>query len=493
MPYAPETGASLVDALAAYEGQDITALVIPQPNFFGVLEDVDALTDWAHARGLLVIARRQSDLAGAARSRRASGARAAPTSRSATASRSACRCPPAARTSASSLRAGARAPDARPHRRPHRRSGRPPGLHADAAGARAAHPPLKATSNICTNQGLLVTAATIYMALLGPQGLARVAAASHASTRELVAALTRVNGVRPAFDGPCFHEAVLLLDRPVRAGAAGAGGARHTGRLRSGARTIPSSATRCWCARPRPRHRRHRSAMRARSRDAMKAARARLRRRECAQCAEKVIFEHSRPGRGATAQWPQACRSQPICPPVLRRNTPPLLPEVSELDAVRHYTRLSQNNFSIDTHFYPLGSCTMKYNPRRATRSRCCRSSWRAIRSRRRSHGQGFLACMYELQEMLKEVTGMAGVSLAPMAGAQGEFAGVAMIRAYHDARGDQARTEILVPDAAHGTNPATATMCGYTVREIPDRRRRQRRHRGAARPRSGRRPPASC
>ncbi len=82
--------------------------------------------------------------------------------------------------------------------------------------------------------------------------------------------------------------------------------------------------------------------------------------------------------------------------------------------------------------------------------------------------GQGFLACLYDLQEILKDVTGMAGVSLTPMAGAQGEFAGIAMIRAYHEARGDRARTEIIVPDAAHGTNPATAMMCGYTVREIP-------------------------
>src|SRR5690606_32602459 len=82
--------------------------------------------------------------------------------------------------------------------------------------------------------------------------------------------------------------------------------------------------------------------------------------------------------------------------------------------------------------------------------------------------GQGFLACMHELQEILADVTGMKAVSLTPLAGAQGEFAGVAMIRAYHDARGDSARREILVPDAAHGTNPATAVLCGYTVREIP-------------------------
>src|SRR6185503_13084844 len=84
------------------------------------------------------------------------------------------------------------------------------------------------------------------------------------------------------------------------------------------------------------------------------------------------------------------------------------------------------------------------------------------------SHSQGFMACLHELQEMLEEVTGMATVSLTPMAGAQGELAGVAMIRAYHHSRGDTARTEIIVPNAAHGTNPATATMCGFTVREIP-------------------------
>ncbi len=135
---------------------------------------------------------------------------------------------------------------------------------------------------------------------------------------------------------------------------------------------------------------------------------------------------------------------------------------------MRHFTRLSQLNFSIDTHFYPLGSCTMKYNPQGLQSStRCCRSFSARHPLAPESHGQGFLACMFELQEMLKEVTGMQGVSLSPMAGAQGEFAGVAMIRAYHRARADLARTEIIVPEAAHGTNPATAMMCGCTVREI--------------------------
>ncbi|NTV94470.1 MAG: aminomethyl-transferring glycine dehydrogenase subunit GcvPB, partial [Thiobacillus sp.] len=139
-----------------------------------------------------------------------------------------------------------------------------------------------------------------------------------------------------------------------------------------------------------------------------------------------------------------------------------------ELDAVRHYTRLSQKNFAIDTQFYPLGSCTMKYNPR-ACNSLAMLPQFLARHPLADADtGQGFLSAMFDLQSMLKEVTGMAAVSMAPMAGAHGEFAGVAMIRAYHDARGDTGRTEIIVPDAAHGTNPATATMCGYTVREIP-------------------------
>ncbi len=155
-------------------------------------------------------------------------------------------------------------------------------------------------------------------------------------------------------------------------------------------------------------------------------------------------------------------------PKKFRRAKPPLLPEVSEMQAVRHYTRLSQKNFSIDTHFYPLGSCTMKYNPRACNKLAMLPPFLARHPSAPESTGQGFLACLYELQEILKDVTGMKGISLAPLAGAQGEFAGVAMIRAYHVSRNDTARTEILVPDAAHGTNPATAVMCGYTVREIP-------------------------
>ncbi len=181
-----------------------------------------------------------------------------------------------------------------------------------------------------------------------------------------------------------------------------------------------------------------------------------------------LIFEHSHKGRQSTAQMPHAGDDSIDLPEKFLRKAQPGLPEVSEMDVVRHYTRLSQKNFSIDTEFYPLGSCTMKYNPR------VCNTLAKLPGFMGRhphgvaSHGQGFLSCMYDLQEMLKEITGMKAVSLTPAAGAQGEFAGVAMIRAYHESRGDDARQEILVPDAAHGTNPASAVMCGYKVREIP-------------------------
>ena len=181
---------------------------------------------------------------------------------------------------------------------------------------------------------------------------------------------------------------------------------------------------------------------------------------------EPLIIELSQPGRGAGTQIPPAVRRSVDVPAHLRRFKPPALPEVSELQVVRHFTRLSQMNFSIDTHFYPLGSCTMKYNPK------AC-NTYAMLPEFLGRHplgpeAQGFLACMFELQEMLQEITGMTAVSLTPMAGAQGELAGVAMIRAYHRARNDAARTEIIVPQAAHGTNPATATMCGFIVKEIP-------------------------
>ncbi|MFV9616599.1 MAG: aminomethyl-transferring glycine dehydrogenase subunit GcvPB, partial [Gammaproteobacteria bacterium] len=181
-----------------------------------------------------------------------------------------------------------------------------------------------------------------------------------------------------------------------------------------------------------------------------------------------LIFEHSSKGRNGAPQSPRDKASVDAIPENLLRQESAALPEVSELQAVRHYTRLSQKNFSIDTEFYPLGSCTMKYNPRACNTLAMLPGFLNAHPLTPDQQNQGFLACMADLQSMLCEATGMAAFSLAPMAGAQGEFAGVAMIDAYHKSRGDEGRKEILVPDAAHGTNPATAVMCGFTVREIP-------------------------
>ncbi len=180
----------------------------------------------------------------------------------------------------------------------------------------------------------------------------------------------------------------------------------------------------------------------------------------------RTIFELSQPGRLAHAQAPRQESLQNFAEKNLRTN-PAALPEVSELQVVRHYTNLSEKNFSIDNQFYPLGSCTMKYNPRGSQRAAGMEGFLNRHPLTPEIDNQGYLACVYELQEMLKDITGMRGVSLTPMAGAQGEFAGVAMIRAYHESRGDHERREILIPSAAHGTNPATAVMCGYQVREV--------------------------
>lgn len=181
-----------------------------------------------------------------------------------------------------------------------------------------------------------------------------------------------------------------------------------------------------------------------------------------------LIFEKSQSDRVAKSQLISDVEGEVAIPETMLRQSPNGLPQCSELQVVRHFTQLSQKNFSIDTQFYPLGSCTMKYNPRGVHKAASAGGFLDRHPLSKQEHSQGFLSCIYELQEYLKDITGMTGISLTPMAGSQGEFAGVAMIRAYHQARGDTERNEILVPDAAHGTNPASAVMCGYKIKEIP-------------------------
>ena len=144
------------------------------------------------------------------------------------------------------------------------------------------------------------------------------------------------------------------------------------------------------------------------------------------------------------------------------------LPEIGELDVVRHFTHLAQRNFSIDTVFYPLGSCTMKYNPRVNEDVARLGGIAHVHPLQPDETVQGALRLMFELQQLLARITGFAATTLQPAAGAQGELAGMLMMRAYHLDRGDTRRTRVLVPDSAHGTNPATAAMCGFQTVAIP-------------------------
>ena len=176
-----------------------------------------------------------------------------------------------------------------------------------------------------------------------------------------------------------------------------------------------------------------------------------------------LIFEKS----DDTVQWPEPNAQNMDIPLSWCRQAAPKLPELAELDVVRHYTKLSQKNYSIDTNFYPLGSCTMKFNPPIAHALALLPGLAHRHPNAPESASQGFLSCMYELQEDFKVISGMPGVALNPMAGAQGEYAGVLMIKRYHENTGDVERTEMLIPDAAHGTNPASAAKAGFSVREI--------------------------
>jgi glycine dehydrogenase subunit 2 len=144
------------------------------------------------------------------------------------------------------------------------------------------------------------------------------------------------------------------------------------------------------------------------------------------------------------------------------------LPELSQLDVVRHYLALAQRNFGVDTGFYPLGSCTMKFNPKENEEIARIADFAETHPLQEPQTVQGNLALVFELQQWLAEIGGFAAVSLQPAAGAQGEFTGLMMMRAYHRERGDTRRTRILIPDSAHGTNPASATMAGFTAVEVP-------------------------
>jgi glycine dehydrogenase subunit 2 len=183
---------------------------------------------------------------------------------------------------------------------------------------------------------------------------------------------------------------------------------------------------------------------------------------------QPTLFERSRPGRGGDKIPHPPKDALDRIPETARRITPPALPEVNEPEVVRHFVNLSQLNYAVDTGFYPLGSCTMKFNPKL--------NEWAArLPGFASLHpmapdeiAQGTLQLLFELEEWLAEISGMRAVTLQPAAGAQGELTGILMIRAYHRSRGEAERDEVLVPDSSHGTNPATASMAGFRTITIP-------------------------
>jgi glycine dehydrogenase subunit 2 len=184
---------------------------------------------------------------------------------------------------------------------------------------------------------------------------------------------------------------------------------------------------------------------------------------------ELTIFDRSRPGRRAFTAPALDVPARPLdelIPSELRRPEPARLPEVSEPEIVRHYNRLSKRNFDLDTGFYPLGSCTMKHNPKLHERVAGLPGHARLHPLQRPQAAQGALELMWRLQHALGEISGMPHVSLQPSAGSHGELTGVLLTRAYHEDRGEH-RTKILTPDTAHGTNPATVTMAGYELVKV--------------------------
>ena len=182
-----------------------------------------------------------------------------------------------------------------------------------------------------------------------------------------------------------------------------------------------------------------------------------------------TIFEKSHAGPARVRARPRStCRRPPttLLPERFRRREPPRLPEIAEPEIIRHYNRLSKRNFDLDTGFYPLGSCTMKHNPKLHERVAALPGNARLHPAQAPARAQGALQLMYELQGALGEIAGLPHVSLQPSAGSHGELAGVLLTRAFHEANGDQ-RHKVLTPDTAHGTNPATVTMAGYEVVKI--------------------------
>src|SRR5256714_178700 len=346
---------------------------------------------------------------------------------------------------------------ARPPRRRHRRQGRAARLRADAADTRAAHPAREGdVEHLHERRALRADGHHLSLdhrqagtaaggRAVGGQGPLPRRAADQGARRLAPLAPPVLQGVHP-------HAAEVAGEHRGEAGeeAHSAGGA-HQG-LRQDARRLPVGGG------DRAAHARGDRRLRGRAGGGARVS-----------AYDKLVFELSSPGRVGFSLPESDVPGRPMAgllPKKFLRGAAPALPEVSEFDVVRHYSRLSRMNYGLDTHFYPLGSCTMKYNPRINEDMARVPGFARLHPLTRPEDAQGALRLMHDLAGMLAEIAGMDTVSLQPAAGAQGEVAGVLMIRAYHASRGER-RTKVLIPDSAHGTNPASTALAGYEVVEV--------------------------
>ena len=311
----------------------------------------------------------------------------------------------------------------------------------------------KASSSICSNQALCALTASVYMAAMGPQGLYEVASQCFDKAHYAAEKISKIPGFDLEFKGEFFHEFVTkspvcrieLNEALAKEGNArpAAGGIQR--------RALPA------LVRYREKHkRRNRRALRGSREDGAQMS------------GYELIFEKSRSGRRC-AELPQSGVPSKMASlgKQLRKDLPKL-PEIAEVDLVRHYTNLSRRAYGVDNGFYPLGSCTMKYNPK-LNEDMAALGGFTGVHPLQNAQSvQGSLELMWTLGEYLKEITGMDDITLQPAAGAHGEWTGLMLIRAFHLSRNDSARTKVIVPDSAHGTNPASAAMAGFTIVSVP-------------------------
>ena len=351
----------------------------------------------------------------------------------------------------------------------------------------------KATHNICTAQALNALAGMVHLAWLGKRGFVELGELLVRRTAYARERLGAVDGVELLHEAPVVREFAVTLDAPVdqrarplrrrgdrrrvsarprlpgaRERAAGrAHRAPQPCRTSTASRTC-SAAPSPICGGPRSRREWRRE------RPATPTALCRRRHTDAARSARRrSTSARSRAAARRPCPTP-ACPRAPIdelIPKNLLRERPAELPEVSEPEIVRHYNRISRRNFDLDTGFYPLGSCTMKHNPRLNERVAALPGHARLHPAQEPKRAQGALELMWLLQRSLSEICGLPHVSLQPSAGSHGELAGLLLTRAYHADRGEK-RTKVLTPDTAHGTNPATVTMAGYEVVKLASNER---------------------